>query len=144
MGALIDTSVLVDLERRLGAPDAQSQAVLTAFDEQAFVSAVTLGELAFGAELVRSAVKRERGRAFIRTVSDILPCLPVDAEVAQVFGLVASDLRRRGCTIGAHDTWIAATAIRHRLTVVTANVRHFEYVDGLTVRSWTRVEDGPE
>ena len=143
MGTLIDTCVLVDLERRMSAPLDESQAALSKFDDDAFVSAITLGELAFGAELVRSAVKRERGRQFIQTVSDILPSLSADADVARVFGLVASDLGRRGATIGAHDTWIAATALRHNLTVVTANVRHFEYVDGLAIRRWWNVGEEP-
>jgi predicted nucleic acid-binding protein len=35
--------------------------------------------------------------------------------------------------IGAHDIWIAATALSHGMDVITSNVAEFERVPGLTV-----------
>lgn len=34
------------------------------------------------------------------------------------------------------DTYIASTAILHRLTLVTANIAHFEEIDKLKVKQW--------
>ena len=34
------------------------------------------------------------------------------------------------------DILIAATAIKHGLTVVTDNLKHFSRIDGLTIENW--------
>jgi len=45
----------------------------------------------------------------------------------------ADDVEAGGTPIGAHDLWIAATAIAHGLAVVTANLRDFSRVRGLEI-----------
>ncbi len=47
-----------------------------------------------------------------------------------------AELAGAGRTIGAHDLWLAAAAVAHDLTLVTANVREFEGVPGLSVEAW--------
>jgi predicted nucleic acid-binding protein len=42
-------------------------------------------------------------------------------------------LEREGNLIGAHDLWIAATAVTLGMSVATANASDFERVPGLTV-----------
>ncbi len=44
-----------------------------------------------------------------------------------------ADLSERGEPIGAHDLWIAATALVHELGVATRNASHFDRVPGLRV-----------
>ena len=41
--------------------------------------------------------------------------------------------RCSGNPLGAHDLWIAATALRHGMDVATADARDFKRVPGLTV-----------
>jgi len=43
------------------------------------------------------------------------------------------DLAERGDPIGAHDLWIAATALAHGLGVATRNSSHYDRVPGLRV-----------
>ena len=43
----------------------------------------------------------------------------------QRFARLKADLAHRGRVIGDFDALIAATALHHRLTLVTRNVRHF-------------------
>jgi tRNA(fMet)-specific endonuclease VapC len=43
-------------------------------------------------------------------------------------------LRRQ--SIGPNDLVIAATALTTKATIVTANVREFSRVEGLTVENW--------
>jgi tRNA(fMet)-specific endonuclease VapC len=66
----------------------------------------------------------------------IVAILPFDA----VAGRRAADLRlaleRKGELIGPMDMLIAATALAHRATLVTRNVREFDRVPGLTVVNW--------
>lgn len=46
---------------------------------------------------------------------------------------VWADLERRGQPVGAHDLWIAATALAHGFAVATRNRRDFVRVRGLRV-----------
>jgi tRNA(fMet)-specific endonuclease VapC len=43
-----------------------------------------------------------------------------------------------GRPIGAYDLLIAGQAFRHRITLVTANVREFSRVKGLSWEDWGR------
>lgn len=57
--------------------------------------------------------------------------LPVDDEVCDIFGRERGKLRQQGRTVGDFDLLIAATGLRHDLTVCTNNRRHFEIIDGV-------------
>ena len=63
--------------------------------------------------------------------------LPLDEPVARRFGDVSAALRAAGTPLPTPDLLIAATALEHGLTVVTANRRDFDPVPGLTVADWT-------
>lgn len=52
--------------------------------------------------------------------------------------VIAANLRRRHRRTGLMDLRIAAIAIAHRATLVTANVRDFAMIDGLKVEDWTK------
>jgi len=41
-----------------------------------------------------------------------------------------------GTPVGAHDLWLAATAVAHGLALATTNVRELERVPGLAVAGW--------
>ena len=62
--------------------------------------------------------------------------VPVDLAVAQVYGQISRDLRRSGGSIGANDTWIAATAVLHERPLLTRNLRHFERVSDLAIYTY--------
>jgi tRNA(fMet)-specific endonuclease VapC len=51
----------------------------------------------------------------------------------QRFARVRGELRRAGMIIGDFDLLIAATALHHKLTVVTRNVRHFQRIPELAL-----------
>jgi tRNA(fMet)-specific endonuclease VapC len=65
-------------------------------------------------------------------ISSIEP-LPITTSVARARAEIWAGLERDGEVIGAHDMWIAATAISHGMEVATANATEFERVPGLTV-----------
>jgi predicted nucleic acid-binding protein len=46
---------------------------------------------------------------------------------------VWAQLESDGTPIGAHDLWIAATALSHGMDIATTNDRDFKRVPGLTV-----------
>lgn len=70
----------------------------------------------------------DRGEAALSKLNEVLagvPVLGIDTETADQFSNLRRDLRRRGELIPDHDLWIAATAIRHGLTLITRD-SHFD------------------
>ena len=61
--------------------------------------------------------------------------ISIDDEVCRVFATERGRLRSAGNPIGDFDLLIGATAIRHDLTLLTNNRRHFERMDGLRIVS---------
>ncbi|MGH2962916.1 MAG: PIN domain-containing protein [Solirubrobacterales bacterium] len=127
MGLLIDTDTLIDLER--GRAEEVDQLL---GDEESAISVITVSELLHGV-LRASGATRARRRAFVEHVLAGLPAIPITEPVARVHADVWSDLSERGEPIGAHDLWIAATALAHELGIATRNVSHFDRVPGLRV-----------
>jgi predicted nucleic acid-binding protein len=128
VAVLIDTDVLVDLERaeRLDALGALLG------DEERAISVITVSELLHGVQRARGAV-RTRRRAFVEHVLAGLQPVPITEPVARVHADIWADLESRGERIGAHDLWIAATALAHDFGVATRNAAHFDRVPGLRV-----------
>ena len=61
--------------------------------------------------------------------------LGVDMEICRIFGRERGRLRRQGQMIGDMDLLIASTCLRHNLTLLSNNRRHFESVRGLEIIS---------
>ena len=132
MGVLIDTSVLVEVERAGSAPPGLDRLG----GEPAFLAAITASELLHGVHRADGAARRARRQAFVEALLDLLPVLPFDLTAARVHAGLWADLRGRGEMIGGHDMLIAATALARGLTLLTRNLREFERVDGLQLESW--------
>jgi predicted nucleic acid-binding protein len=62
-----------------------------------------------------------------------IDAIPVTSRVARTHAEIWTDLVQRGEVIGAHDLWIAATALAHGFGVATGNRRRFGRVPGLRV-----------
>ena len=133
MGVLIDTSVLIEHERgRLNL-----EPHLTGHgQEEFFLSVITASELLHGVHRAVEPQIRMKRSALVEALLERLPLLPVDLATARTHAQVWAELARPGKMIGPNDLWIAATALAHGLTMVTANVREFERVPGLIVEIW--------
>lgn len=91
------------------------------------------------AELRYGLAKRNSERLWAEYRSYLenrLVILPIDKQVADQFGEWKALMESRGTPRADFDLLIAATAHCHRLTLVTANLRHFEGLPGLHVESW--------
>jgi tRNA(fMet)-specific endonuclease VapC len=93
---------------------------------------VTVSELLHGA-LRASGARRNRRRAFVEHLLAGLEAVPITEPVARVHAEIWAGLARRGDVPGAHDLWIAATALAHGFGVVTRNSVDFGRVPGLRV-----------
>jgi tRNA(fMet)-specific endonuclease VapC len=97
------------------------------------LSAVVRSELLTGALL---SAKPDENRRIAEAFCALFPCLPFDAQVADIHAEWHARLRRAGNIIGARDLMIAATALAFKLTVVTHNTAEFRRIDGLVVEDW--------
>lgn len=76
---------------------------------------------------------RTRRKAFVEHLISSIEPLPVTTSVARAHAEIWAELEQRGEVIGAHDMWIAATAVSHGMEVATVNATEFERVPGLAV-----------
>jgi tRNA(fMet)-specific endonuclease VapC len=128
VAVLIDTDLLVDLEHGVGAPEVDR--VLG--DEERAISVITVSELLHGVHRA-SGARRVRRSAFVEHLLAGLQPIPITEQVARVHAEVWAQLADRGQLIGAHDLWIAATALAHGLAVASGNADEFRRVPGLRV-----------
>jgi tRNA(fMet)-specific endonuclease VapC len=59
--------------------------------------------------------------------------IPVDIELCRIWGNLRAERQAIGRTIASQDAWIAATALRHNLPLVTNNARDFQNIPELKV-----------
>ena len=128
MAVLIDTDLLVDLEHGVGPPEVDR----LLGDQERAISVITVSELLHGVHRATGA-RRARRSAFLEHLLAGLQAIPITEPVARVHADIWAQLGKRGQVIGAHDPWIAATAIAHGLAVATGNGADFSRVPGLRV-----------
>lgn len=126
MAVLIDTDLLIDWER---SGDAGTLEAMIGEEERA-MSVISVSELLHGVGRAADS-DRPRRRAFVEHVLAGLDPVPITEPVARVHADIWLDLERRGELIGAHDLWIAATAVAHGFGLATRNRREFDRVAGL-------------
>ncbi|GIL12636.1 MAG: ribonuclease VapC2 [Chloroflexota bacterium] len=113
---------------------AQNAALLTIIEaaDEIFVPSVVLGELFYGAE---KSGRSEANRRNVETLAVSGAVLNCDIGTAREYGRIRNLLRTKGRLIPHNDTWIAAIAMQHGLTVLTRD-KHFDDVDGLAKQGW--------
>jgi len=129
-GYLLDTNVIS--ETRKTRPDPGVMAFLSAAEEGGlFLSVLTLGELRKGVAAKRRTdpVAADRLGAWVEGIETTFAArmLPVDAATARSWGELSA---------GRSIPVIAATAIRHSLTLVTRNIRDVETTGVPLVDPW--------
>lgn len=108
--AVADTSVFIAQEtgRELGE-----------LPERIAVSVITVAELELGVLRATDPEARARRLSTLSRVQSTYPLLPIEPEIASCFARIAAADRSSGRRLRRHDTWIAATAMRHGATVLT-------------------------
>lgn len=132
MGGLIDTSVLIEIERgNLAASILASPAIDLA------ISAISVSELLQGVHGAARGVRRTTREAWIERLLALLPVIPFDLPAARIHASLPSRMKAKGHgRIGGNDLIIAATALSRGLSVVTRDKKSFPKVPELTVMSW--------
>ena len=100
-----------------------------------FISAVTAGELRYGVALLGIGREAMRLDDWLRETLQrgfSGRILPFDERVADRWGFLRADYPNAEIA----DSQIAATAIVHNLTLVTRNVKHFDFDDLPLLNPW--------
>ena len=121
---LLDTNVISEL-RRARPHGAVIKWLEPIADVDLHLSAVTLGEIQAGIERTRDqdASKADELERWADLVAVSWNVLPMDAAIFREWARL---MHRRSDTL-YEDAMIAATAMRHKLTLVTRNVRDFSH-----------------
>lgn len=101
------------------------------------ISTVVAFELWYG--VFRSRRHESNAARLSEFLAGPLDFLAFDEEDAERAGEIRAILEGAGTPIGPYDTLIAAQALRHDLTLVTANVGEFARVPGLRLENWSIV-----
>ena len=125
--ALLDTSVVVDLDR-IPASD---------LPEEQAICAITLAELAAGPHATDDEGERARRQDRLQRMESLMDPLPFDAGAARAYGRVYAATRgagRKPRGPRAVDMLIAAVALSRSLPLVTRNPSDFAHLEGVGLR----------
>jgi len=127
---MLDTNILIYAIKNR---PKQAREAFKQHENQMCISAVTKGELVYGAE--RSS-QPERNLADIEGLIAHLEVAPFGGHASEHFGQLRAELYRTGKPIGPYNMMIAGHARSMGLILVTNNIKEFERVPGLRIENW--------
>lgn len=127
MRYLVDANVLSEATKP--EPDPRVVDWLAHAERELAVDPIILGELRFGILLLPRGRRRDRLERWFDEGAARLHCIAWDASTGLRWAKLLADLRASGRAMPIKDSLIAATALTHRLAIVTLNIRDFAAAD---------------
>jgi tRNA(fMet)-specific endonuclease VapC len=125
-GNMLDTNVII---KYLAGDESAKRLIDNASDIS--ISVIVVGELHYGAQ--KSSRTESNLALFANFLSDFI-IVPIDKNIAAIYGEIKEQLRKTGFNIPENDIWIAATAKSQQSNLITYDA-HFKSIAGLTVVS---------
>ena len=127
-GYLLDTNVVSELVRPKPEPKVMEW-VDTADEATLYLSVLTLGEIRKGVASLSLGKRRARLEAWLEV--DLQTrfsgrIVPIDAAIADRWGSIAAEAKRKGKVLPVIDGLLAATALHRNLIIVSRNASHFQ------------------
>lgn len=126
MKYLIDTNWVIDCLK--GKRSVVEMLLQFAAEAKLAISIITYGEVYEGAYYSSNPESHLQGFEDFLEEKEVLG---LDIETMERFAILRGALRREGAPLGDFDLLIAATALRHGLTLATRNREHFRRIEGL-------------
>ena len=138
MKALLDTCVISELVSKHPNPKVV-EFVDSLEMEDAYLSAITIGEIVKGIEKLSKSRRKSDLLAWLQ--DDLLVrfegnIVALDTDVMIEWGRLSAKLEAAGKTMPAIDSLIAATALAKKMTLVTRNTGDFEAANVEMVNPW--------
>jgi tRNA(fMet)-specific endonuclease VapC len=134
MGLVLDSSVVIDAERRRETVEQLIERIIRLTgDQDAALSAVGVTELVHGIFRASTPAIRVRREAFLNELLADITVYPYTKEVAMLAGRIDGEQQGKGIVIPFADLLIGATALALGYSVLTVNVRDFERIPSLSV-----------
>jgi tRNA(fMet)-specific endonuclease VapC len=132
---LLDTNILSELIKKKSNPGFLER-LRSEPSEILYTSSICVSEMRYGSAL------RDDFNMFWKRITDNIisriAILEFGETEAYAAGDILAQLQKKGQMIGVEDVYIAATAISHNFTLVTANTRHYERIDNLKIENWIK------
>jgi toxin FitB len=137
-GFLLDTNCISELVRPR--PERRVTEWMDAVDEaMLFLSVLTVGEIRKGLAGLSQGKRRTHLEAWLEIELQARfagRIVPIDAAIADRWGLIAAEAKRKGKALSVIDGLLAATALHHNLTVVSRNIRDFAITHVPALNPW--------
>lgn len=99
-----------------------------------FLSAISYMEIEYG--LQKNPQKASFIQEMLQDFLNTLRIIDFGYREATCAAIIRSYLTNKGTLIGPYDLLIAATAVHHKLTLITSNVKEFQRVENLSWENW--------
>ena len=137
-GFLLDTNCISEVVR--SKPEPRVLEWMQAADESLlYLSVLTLGEIRKGLAWLPQSKRRTHLESWLEVELQARfsgRILPIDAAVADRWGVLAGAAKSRGISLSAIDGLLAATALQHNLTIVSRNVSDFANTQTPILNPW--------
>lgn len=138
-GFLLDTNCVSELVRVQ--PEPRVLEWIESADEALLhLSVLTLGEIRKGAAALAQSKRRAHLEAWLQIELQARfsnRILPIDAPIADRWGLLAAQAKRAGAPLAIVDGLLAATAIHYNLTLVTRNTKDVAAIGVPVFNPWS-------
>lgn len=137
-GFLLDTNCISEVVRTK--PEPRVLEWMEAADESLlYLSVLTLGEIRKGVASLPQGRRRTQLETWLEL--DLQArfsgrILTIDGPIADRWGLLAAEAKRKGKALSAIDGLLAATALHHNLTIVSRNVGDFMHTHAAVLNPW--------
>lgn len=123
MKYLVDANILSEPTK--ASPSPQVVKWLIRHERDICVDPIILGEIRFGIHLLPAGARRRRLERWLAEGIQRIHCLMWDADTGLRWAKLLADLRHAGRAMPIKDSMIAATSLRHGLTLASHNARDF-------------------
>ncbi len=124
MKYLVDANVLSEVTRPAPCPAVVEW--LRKHEPSLVVTPIILGEIEYGIGLTSSTRKRKDLERWFAEGMQRLRVLDLDSGTASVWATLLVRLKKKGLAMPVKDSLIAASALQHKLTIITRNIRDFQ------------------
>ncbi|MCU1273855.1 MAG: PilT protein domain protein [Bryobacterales bacterium] len=137
-GFLLDTNCISELVRPK--PEPRVMEWIEAADEgMLYLSVLTFGEIRKGLAALPQGKRRTHLETWLEV--DLQTrftgrIMPIDVAIADRWGLIAAEAKKKGKTLSVIDGLLAATALHYNLTVVSRNTSDFTSAHLQVLNPW--------